>query len=271
MGLNEFAGYIAVAGAALATGWIAARYGLRPEPFYLGVVFVARRLALSALLVRETSSHVRAGVDVFIAPSAHAVAHRRGLLAHHVDRSQSVEHQPGRPRQQPERRHGVGPVSAVLRGAEHEPGRIGVLAAIYPATWGVAQLARARCRIASDEVADRERHVDPGRRHRRRHRLGHAFVGFASGAVLLGIGTAMVYPDAARRDRRRGAPVLARVGGRRLSLLARSRLRRRRAARRRLTADASGLRRDVARRRHHVRVRCHRRGAHARNVRLPTA
>src|SRR5262245_35582452 len=40
MGLNEFAGYIALAGAALATGWIAARWGLRPEPFYLGVIFV---------------------------------------------------------------------------------------------------------------------------------------------------------------------------------------------------------------------------------------
>ena len=41
MGLNEFAGYFAVAASALATGWIAARYGLRPEPFYLGIGFVA--------------------------------------------------------------------------------------------------------------------------------------------------------------------------------------------------------------------------------------
>ena len=58
MGLNEFAGYFAVAGSALATGYIAAHYGLRPEPFYLGVVFVAVGLLLSALLVRETSHHV---------------------------------------------------------------------------------------------------------------------------------------------------------------------------------------------------------------------
>src|SRR5687767_5274710 len=49
MGLNEFAGYFAVAGSALATGWIAARYGLRPEPFYLGVGFVALGLGLSVL------------------------------------------------------------------------------------------------------------------------------------------------------------------------------------------------------------------------------
>ena len=58
MGLNEFAGYFAVAGSALATGFVAARYGLRPEPFYLGVAFVAIGLVLSVLLVRETRHHV---------------------------------------------------------------------------------------------------------------------------------------------------------------------------------------------------------------------
>jgi MFS family permease len=58
MGMNEFAGYLAVAGAALATGWIAARYGLRPQPFYLGIVFVGVGLVLSVLLVRETAPHV---------------------------------------------------------------------------------------------------------------------------------------------------------------------------------------------------------------------
>src|SRR5678815_2796528 len=58
MGLNEFAGYIALAAAALATGWIAAQHGLRPQPFYLGVVFVVVGLGLSFFLVRETRSHV---------------------------------------------------------------------------------------------------------------------------------------------------------------------------------------------------------------------
>src|SRR5512134_2791387 len=57
MGLNEFAGYVVLAASALATGWIAATYGLRPQPFYLGVAFVALGLALSALVVRETSHH----------------------------------------------------------------------------------------------------------------------------------------------------------------------------------------------------------------------
>jgi hypothetical protein len=58
MGLNEFAGYVAVAVSAFATASIAASYGLRPEPFYLGVVFVVLGLALSVFAVRETKHHV---------------------------------------------------------------------------------------------------------------------------------------------------------------------------------------------------------------------
>jgi MFS family permease len=58
MGLNEFAGYLAVALAALGTGYVAEAFGLRPEPFYLGVAFVALGLGLTVLFVRDTSDHV---------------------------------------------------------------------------------------------------------------------------------------------------------------------------------------------------------------------
>src|SRR5438445_11025481 len=58
MGLNEFAGYMAVAAAALLTGWIAARNGLRPDPFYPGVAFALAGLVLSVFVVRETRAHV---------------------------------------------------------------------------------------------------------------------------------------------------------------------------------------------------------------------
>src|SRR5207247_6557465 len=58
MGLNEFAGYVAVAASAFATGWIAAYYGLRPQPFYLGIAYVALGFLLSVVLVRETKHHV---------------------------------------------------------------------------------------------------------------------------------------------------------------------------------------------------------------------
>ena len=54
MGLNEAAGYVAVAATALATGYIAARHGLRPEPFFLGIAYAALGLGLSTIVVRET-------------------------------------------------------------------------------------------------------------------------------------------------------------------------------------------------------------------------
>src|SRR5262249_12524880 len=57
MGLNEFAGYIAVAASAFATGFIAAHYGLRPQPFNLGIGFVVNGLFLSLLLIRDTTAH----------------------------------------------------------------------------------------------------------------------------------------------------------------------------------------------------------------------
>src|SRR5207302_8215562 len=59
MGLNEFAGYGAVALSALATGYVASTYHLRPEPFYLGVAFAAIGTLLSIVLVRETHAHAR--------------------------------------------------------------------------------------------------------------------------------------------------------------------------------------------------------------------
>jgi MFS family permease len=80
--------------------------------------------------------------------------------------------------------------------AQMDLGQIGTLAAIYPATWGVAQLVTgAWSDRVGQEVADRHRHVRP-----RRSASGwspvleQASVGFALGGVLLGLGTAMVYP-----------------------------------------------------------------------------
>ncbi|MFD4180968.1 MFS transporter [Rhodococcus sp. NPDC058514] len=59
MGLNEAAGYVAAAATALATGYLAARYGLRPAPFLLGLTYVALGLGLSTVFVRETREHAR--------------------------------------------------------------------------------------------------------------------------------------------------------------------------------------------------------------------
>ena len=68
MGLNEFAGYLAVGITTFFAAFIAQHYGLRPQPFYLGIVYAALGLALSVLLVRDTRRHV--GLEI----SRHAAA-----------------------------------------------------------------------------------------------------------------------------------------------------------------------------------------------------
>ena len=58
MGLNEFAGYLSIAIVAFFTGWIAGEYGLRPYPFYIGVVLVVLGLFFSLFLIHDTQHHV---------------------------------------------------------------------------------------------------------------------------------------------------------------------------------------------------------------------
>ena len=63
VGLNEFAGYLAVGLKAFLTGYLAGQYGLRPVPIYLGIGYAVIRTALSVLLVRDTRDHVRLEMD----------------------------------------------------------------------------------------------------------------------------------------------------------------------------------------------------------------
>ena len=58
MGLNEFAGYLALAAVAFLTGWIANNYGLRPYPFYVGIGIAVIGLLLSWLFARDTQKHM---------------------------------------------------------------------------------------------------------------------------------------------------------------------------------------------------------------------
>jgi MFS family permease len=58
MGLNEFAGYIALATIAFLTGWIAHEYGLRPYPFYVGIGLAVIGLVLTTLFVKDTNKHM---------------------------------------------------------------------------------------------------------------------------------------------------------------------------------------------------------------------
>lgn len=60
MGLNESAGYLAVGIVAFLTGWMASEYGLRPYPFYMGIGFAVTGLLASLFLVKDTAHHVSA-------------------------------------------------------------------------------------------------------------------------------------------------------------------------------------------------------------------
>ncbi|MGH7694908.1 MAG: MFS transporter, partial [Gemmatimonadaceae bacterium] len=130
MGLNEFAGYVALALSALATGSIANHYGLRPEPFYLGVAFAALGLALSTLAVRDTTSHVlhetRRNATNTPKPelvrSALSASNQIGLVNNLND---GVV-------------WGLFPLFFAAAGLSLP--EIGFLVFIYPAVWGVAQV-----------------------------------------------------------------------------------------------------------------------------------
>ncbi len=194
MGLNEFAGYLAVAGSAVATGFVATRYGLRPAPFYLGVGFAAIGLALSALVVRETRHHVAAEARAHGGPPVDRPRERtifwRTTLG---DRDLSSVTQAGLVNTLNDgMAWGLFPL--VFAAAGMDLGAIGTLAAIYPATWGVAQLVTGAW---SDRVG-RKWLIAAGMGVQAIGiaviALADRFAGFAAGAALLGVGTAMVYP-----------------------------------------------------------------------------
>jgi MFS family permease len=195
MGLNEFAGYIAVAASALATGFVAASYGLRPQPFYLGVVFVVLGFLLSVVAVRETRHHVATESKLFgELPTAEMLTPREVFLRTSlIDRELSSVSQAGLVNNLNDgMAWGLFPL--FFHAAQMSIEQIGTLAAIYPATWGMAQLFTGAW---SDRVG-RKWLIVWGMWIQSAGiamvAVSSDFAGFAVGAVLLGIGTAMVYP-----------------------------------------------------------------------------
>jgi MFS family permease len=195
MGLNEFAGYFAVAASALATGWLASRYGLRPQPFYLGIAFVAFGLGLSAIVVRETKHHVahESKLQGELAPDGVPTQREVFWRTTLLDRNLSSVSQAGLVNNLNDgMAWGLFPL--FFAAARMSLEQIGVLAAIYPATWGLGQLFTG---AVSDRLG-RKWLIAGGMWVQT---VGIAFViladgfaGFATGGALLGIGTAMVYP-----------------------------------------------------------------------------
>jgi len=193
LGLNEASGYGAVSLTALATGAIAARHGLRPEPFYLGIAFAGLGLGLSTLFVRETQGHARheatatsrADADdrfrvVFARatwrdPTLSAVS-QAGLVNNAVDGLA----------------WGILPLLFAAGGQSVQA--IGVLAALYPGVWCIGQLFTGAW---SDRVGRKPLITAGMILQGVALALMAATTGFgpwALGAVLIGAGTALVYP-----------------------------------------------------------------------------
>jgi MFS family permease len=194
MGLNEAAGYLAVGLSAAATGWVAAEFGLRPEPFMLGVAYIALGLFLSVVSVQDTVNH-RALEQ---ANSGHPqLPHSRpawvfvettlknGTLSTYCQAGLVNNLNDGVA-------WGLFPLIFAASGLSLS--EVGALAAIYPAIWGLGQLFTG----AWSDRAGRKPLIVSGMGLQA---LGIVVVGVASsfegyslGMMLLGMGTAMVYP-----------------------------------------------------------------------------
>ena len=196
MGINEAAGYGMLAVTALVTGAIAERWGLRPGPFLLGLAYAALGLGLSCIWVRETRPHARH--EALTGPGAPSPAVRLTTgevfrLTSFRDKALSSVSQAGLVNNLNDGvAWGLFPLYFASRGLS--VGKIGVLAATYPAIWGVGQLLTG---VASDRLG-RKWFIAAGMWTQA---LAIALVGLTSGfgpwlfAVgLLGAGTAMVYP-----------------------------------------------------------------------------
>lgn len=201
MGLNEAAGYGAVAVTALATGYVAGNYGLRPEPFLFGIAFAAVGLGLSTLAVRETRGHARAEAHQRSArdDSGHdrlgaMLGDRQVLLqTSFTEPSLSSVSQAGLVNNLNDGlAWGLFPV--LFASAGLSVAKIGVLAALYPAVWGVGQLVTGSW---SDRVG-RKPLIVSGMLVQAAAlaavALGESFAVWAAAAVALGAGTALVYP-----------------------------------------------------------------------------
>lgn len=200
MGLNEAAGYGAVGLTALLTGYLASYYGLRPEPFYIGIFYTFAGLAISWWIIRDTTSHAQLEARQIRKTAVGEAAHNPGTFWVFTETTWrnktlfSVSQAGLINNLNDGMSWGVFPLLFASAGVGLEG--IGWIKAIYPVVWGLGM-------IITGPLADRL-----GRKPlivwgMFVQALGHLVIGIGearpfetgmAGSVLLGIGTAMVYP-----------------------------------------------------------------------------
>lgn len=197
MGINEAAGYMAVSLTALVTGLIAAEAGLRPEPFYLGIAYASLGIGLSTVAVRETRDHAahEAATQQTRSDLPNQDLSTREVVARTSfgDPSLSSASQAGLVNNLNDgMAWGLLPLFFAAAGLS--VAHIGILAAIYPGLWGVAQLLTGAW---SDRVG-RKGLIVAGMWTQSAAiafiAVGNDFTVWVIAMALLGVGTAMVYP-----------------------------------------------------------------------------
>ena len=195
MGLNETAGYAGVALASLATGYLAAAYGPRPAPFLLGIGFAVLGLLLTVLFVRETHEHARleASQSAVEDPDDKPGGREIFLRTSFTDRNLSSVSQAGFVNNLNDgMAWGLFPLFFAVAGLSI--GQIGVLAAVYPGVWSIGQLVTG---WASDRLG-RKWMIASGMWLQAAGILliaaTQSFASWTVGAILMGLGTALVYP-----------------------------------------------------------------------------
>jgi len=195
LGINEFAGYLAVGLTSWATGYLAAQYALRPQPFYLGIVIALSGLALSTLFVRETRAHARLEARTFHAgDETRARSLRRVFFLTSVGNvSLFAVCQAGLVNNLNDgMAWGIYPLFFAAHGLG--VGAIGVIKAIYPTVWGLLQLFTGPL---SDRLG--RRGLIAGGMIVQAGGIWLTvmvpdYAAWLVGAALQGLGTAMVYP-----------------------------------------------------------------------------
>lgn len=201
MGLNEAAGYGAVAVTSLLAGYLAEQYGLRPAPFLLGLAYTSLALLLSSLFIRETRPHALLDAGNMKSQGASAGHGLDAKLTNKQIFSLTSFREPALS-------------SASLAGlvnnlnfglswvlfpllfatADLDLGQTSLIFALYPGVWGIGQIATG---ALSDRIG-RKHLISTGMLVQAAGlsiiAIGGGFGAWASGSVLLGAGTAMVYP-----------------------------------------------------------------------------